>query len=48
MPARGGQPIHTTPVSLLEQLRGSAEPKAWDRLVALYAPLIHYWASAPC
>jgi len=36
--------MHTTPISLLEQLRGSADPKAWARLVTLYTPLIYYWA----
>jgi len=32
-----------TPASLLERLRGPDDPAAWDRLVDLYAPLIHVW-----
>ncbi len=32
-----------TPASLLERLRGSADPATWDRLVDLYAPLVHAW-----
>jgi RNA polymerase sigma-70 factor (ECF subfamily) len=33
-----------TPATLLERLRGSADPEAWERFVALYAPLIYSWA----
>ena len=33
-----------TPVSLLERLRGPCEAEAWERFVALYAPLIYSWA----
>lgn len=36
--------MHTTPVSLLNQLRGSAMPEVWRRFVYLYEPLIHRWA----
>jgi RNA polymerase sigma-70 factor (ECF subfamily) len=33
-----------TPVSLLERLRQPGEQQAWNRFVALYTPLIHFWA----
>lgn len=33
-----------TPVSLLERLRQPFDAEAWERFVALYAPLIHSWA----
>lgn len=33
-----------TPVSLLERLRQPFDPEAWERFVALYAPLLHSWA----
>lgn len=36
--------MHTTPVSLLERLRGAADQAAWDRFVALYTPLLYHWA----
>src|SRR5262245_23142008 len=36
--------MHTTPVSLLERLRQPAEEAAWNRFVALYAPLLCHWA----
>jgi RNA polymerase sigma-70 factor (ECF subfamily) len=32
-----------TPVSLLERLRGPADPVAWERFVRLYTPLIYAW-----
>jgi RNA polymerase sigma-70 factor (ECF subfamily) len=32
-----------TPASLLERLRQPADPAAWERFVALYAPLIYSW-----
>jgi RNA polymerase sigma-70 factor (ECF subfamily) len=32
-----------TPASLLMRLRGPADPKEWDRLFELYAPLLFYW-----
>jgi RNA polymerase sigma-70 factor (ECF subfamily) len=32
-----------TPISLLERLRQSVDPKAWDRFVSLYTPLIYTW-----
>jgi RNA polymerase sigma-70 factor (ECF subfamily) len=35
--------MHTTSTSLLQQLRQPGEEQAWDRLVELYAPLLHYW-----
>jgi RNA polymerase sigma-70 factor (ECF subfamily) len=35
----------TTSYSLLERLRQSdLDSPAWDRFVALYTPLLHYWA----
>jgi RNA polymerase sigma-70 factor (ECF subfamily) len=36
--------MHTTPVSLLERLRRPSEHVSWDRFVALYTPLLFYWA----
>jgi RNA polymerase sigma-70 factor (ECF subfamily) len=36
--------MHTTPVSLLERLRGPADADAWGRFVELYTPLLYYWA----
>jgi RNA polymerase sigma-70 factor (ECF subfamily) len=36
--------MHTTPVSLLEQLRQPDRQAAWDRFVELYTPLLFYWA----
>jgi RNA polymerase sigma-70 factor (ECF subfamily) len=33
-----------TPSSLLDRLRQPSDPEAWDRLVALYTPLILAWA----
>jgi RNA polymerase sigma-70 factor (ECF subfamily) len=32
-----------TPTSLLERLREPFEPKAWERFVSLYTPLIFTW-----
>ncbi len=32
-----------TPASLLERMRQPANPDAWERFVALYAPLIYSW-----
>src|SRR3954452_12743409 len=32
-----------TPISLLERLRGSFDPEAWDRFVSLYSPVILMW-----
>ena len=41
-------PMHTTPISLLERLRQPAgQPSAnsaWARFVDLYTPLLYYWA----
>jgi RNA polymerase sigma-70 factor (ECF subfamily) len=34
----------TTPVSLLERLRGSEQPAAWARFVELYTPVLFAWA----
>src|SRR5262245_57406077 len=36
--------MHTTPVSLLERLRGPEEQAAWTRFVQLYTPLLCHWA----
>lgn len=36
--------MNTTPVSLLEQLRRPTDEEAWARFVALYTPLLFYWA----
>ena len=36
--------MHTTPPSLLEQLRRPDDPRAWNRFVDLYTPLLFYWA----
>jgi RNA polymerase sigma-70 factor (ECF subfamily) len=36
--------MHTTPVSLLEQLRQPAAERAWEHFARLYTPLLLYWA----
>jgi RNA polymerase sigma-70 factor, ECF subfamily len=36
--------MHTTPVSLLDRLRRSADDADWRRLVHLYTPLLYAWA----
>lgn len=36
--------MNTTSVSLLQQLRKSDNPRAWDRFVQLYTPLLCQWA----
>jgi RNA polymerase sigma-70 factor (ECF subfamily) len=36
--------MHTTPVSLLERIRRSADQAAWERFVKLYTPLLGHWA----
>jgi RNA polymerase sigma-70 factor (ECF subfamily) len=36
--------VHTTSVSLLDRLHRPDDPAAWDRFVALYTPLLYYWA----
>ena len=36
--------MHTTPVSLLQRLRDSADQAAWGRFVRLYTPLLYSWA----
>jgi len=36
--------MNQTPVSLLERLRQPHNPKAWERFVCLYTPLIFSWA----
>jgi RNA polymerase sigma-70 factor (ECF subfamily) len=36
--------MHTTSVSLLEQLRDSPDEAAWTRFVHLYSPLLFGWA----
>ena len=35
---------HTTPPSLLDQLRRPDDQRAWRRFVDLYTPLLFYWA----
>jgi RNA polymerase sigma-70 factor (ECF subfamily) len=37
--------MHSTPASLLERLRVSAEQADWERFVQLYTPLLRHWAS---
>jgi RNA polymerase sigma-70 factor (ECF subfamily) len=37
-------PMHTTPPSLLQQLRSPDDQSAWRRFVDLYTPLLFYWA----
>jgi len=36
--------MHTTPPSLLEQLRQPQQQQAWNRFAELYTPLLYYWA----
>jgi RNA polymerase sigma-70 factor (ECF subfamily) len=36
--------MHTTPASLLERLRQSAEQADWEHFVKLYSPLLWHWA----
>jgi RNA polymerase sigma-70 factor (ECF subfamily) len=36
--------METTSVSLLERLRQPDQPRAWERFVELYTPLLLYWA----
>jgi RNA polymerase sigma-70 factor (ECF subfamily) len=36
--------MHPTPPSLLEQLHQPGNHSAWERFVALNAPLLHCWA----
>jgi RNA polymerase sigma-70 factor (ECF subfamily) len=36
--------MHTTPASLLQRLREPDAEAAWTRFVALYTPLLYYWA----
>ena len=35
--------MSTTPISLLDRLKGSQSSEAWSQFVELYTPLIHYW-----
>jgi RNA polymerase sigma-70 factor, ECF subfamily len=35
--------MYVTSLSLLQRLQGAADPDSWQRLVALYEPLIHKW-----
>lgn len=37
--------MNSTPVSLLQRLRGSSDQDAWQRFVQLYAPLVYHCAS---
>jgi RNA polymerase sigma-70 factor (ECF subfamily) len=43
---RGEDPLNTTPISLLERLRLRPDPESWQRLVALYTPLVAGWLRA--
>src|SRR5262249_14602058 len=36
--------MFTTSRTLLQRLRDQHDAAAWDRLVELYTPLLHYWA----
>jgi hypothetical protein len=36
--------MNTTSASLLERLRQTADPAAWERFVRLYTPLLCHWA----
>lgn len=36
--------MNSTPVSLLDRLRRTNEPAAWERFVQLYTPLLGHWA----
>jgi RNA polymerase sigma-70 factor (ECF subfamily) len=36
--------MHTTPASLLEQVRRPGAQTAWGKFVQLYTPLLFYWA----
>jgi RNA polymerase sigma-70 factor (ECF subfamily) len=36
--------MNTTSASLLERLRQTADPVAWERFVRLYTPLLCHWA----
>ena len=36
--------MNTTSVSLLERLRQPDQPRAWERFVELYTPLLLFWA----
>ncbi len=36
--------MHTTPISLLECLRGGPSPADWRRFADLYTPLLYFWA----
>jgi RNA polymerase sigma factor (sigma-70 family) len=36
--------MNTTPVSLLERIRVSADQAVWERFVKLYTPLLCHWA----
>jgi RNA polymerase sigma-70 factor (ECF subfamily) len=35
--------LNDTPISLLERLRLGPDPASWERLVALYTPLVRRW-----
>jgi hypothetical protein len=36
--------MNTTSASLLDRLRQTADPAAWERFVRLYTPLLCHWA----
>jgi RNA polymerase sigma-70 factor (ECF subfamily) len=40
----GAPKRYLTPASLLDRLKRSDEPGAWDRFVELYTPLLYHWA----
>ena len=38
--------MEETSLSLLDRIRDTSDPKSWDRLVTLYAPLLKRWVMA--
>jgi RNA polymerase sigma-70 factor, ECF subfamily len=36
--------MHSTPASLLDRLRSTADTEAWVRFVRLYTPFLYFWA----
>jgi RNA polymerase sigma-70 factor (ECF subfamily) len=36
--------VYTTSLTLLQRLRQADQSAAWDRFVALYTPLLYFWA----
>jgi RNA polymerase sigma-70 factor (ECF subfamily) len=39
----GSLSMDSTPISLLERLKRPGDAAAWERFVALYAPLLYHW-----